>query len=144
MPRVKVELPKKFLFSTDIPIRITDINYGAHLGNDSLLSLLHEARVRFLEHFGLQELDIQGLGILIADAALQYKAQAFRGDVLRVEIGLDDVGRKGCDIVYFCSNLHSGQEIARAKTGIVFFDPQKQQVARIPDLFLQSLGLHQG
>lgn len=140
MARVKVELPEVFLYSTDIQVRIDDINYGNHLGNDALLSLLHEARIRFLQHFGLQELDIQGLGILIADAAIQYKAQAFRGEILRMQIGLADIGRKGCDIVYSCTNLDSGQEIARAKTGIVFFDYQKQQVARIPDLFLQNLG----
>jgi acyl-CoA thioesterase FadM len=141
MARVKVELPEELLYSTDIQVRIDDINYGNHLGNDSLLSLLHEARIRFLEHFGLQELDIQGLGILIADVAVQYKAQAFRGEVLRVEIGVIDVGRKGCDIVYSCTKQGSGQEVARAKTGIVFFDPHKQQVVRVPALFLQSLGL---
>ena len=49
MPRVIVELPKKFIFSTDIAVRISDINYGGHLGHDSIISLIHEARVRFLK-----------------------------------------------------------------------------------------------
>ncbi|MCU0364969.1 MAG: hypothetical protein MUE93_04775 [Ignavibacteriaceae bacterium] len=40
MPRIKIETPDKFIFSTEIPIRITDINYGGHLGNDSLLSII--------------------------------------------------------------------------------------------------------
>lgn len=141
MARIKVELPEEFLFSTEIAIRIDDINYGGHLGNDALLSLLHEARIRFFEHFGFQELDIEGLGILIADVAIQYLAQGFRGDVLQVWVGLADIGRKGCDVVYLCKHLQTGQEIARAKTGIVFFDRQKQTVARIPQAFLQGLGL---
>ncbi len=44
MPRVELELPERFQFVTEIPLRITDINYGGHLGNDALLSLLHEAQ----------------------------------------------------------------------------------------------------
>ena len=48
MPRVKVALPATFPFRTEIPVRITDLNYGGHLGNDALLGLLHEARVHFL------------------------------------------------------------------------------------------------
>ncbi|MFP4393149.1 MAG: acyl-CoA thioesterase [Desulfohalobiaceae bacterium] len=141
MARIKVELPEEFLFCTEIAIRIDDINYGGHLGNDALLSLLHEARMRFFEHFGFQELDIEGLGILIADVAIQYLAQGFRGDVLQVWVGVADIGRKGCDVVYLCKHLQTGQEIARAKTGIVFFDWHKQTVARIPQAFLQGLGL---
>jgi len=46
MARIKIEIPDKFIYKTEIPIRITDINYGGHLGNDSLLSIIHEARVR--------------------------------------------------------------------------------------------------
>jgi acyl-CoA thioester hydrolase len=45
MPRVKIELPESWTFRTDIPIRITDINYGNHMGNDSFLGILHEARM---------------------------------------------------------------------------------------------------
>ena len=61
MPRVKVTLPESFLFTVELPIRITDLNYGAHLGNDALLSLLHEARVKFLAHLGQPE-QVGGVG----------------------------------------------------------------------------------
>ena len=46
MARVEIELPEQFPFATEIPIRISDINYGNHLGNDAVLSLAQEARVR--------------------------------------------------------------------------------------------------
>ena len=49
MARVKLQLPANFLFSTEIPIRISDINYGGHLGNDAVLSIVHEARIQFLQ-----------------------------------------------------------------------------------------------
>ncbi len=55
MSRIKIEMPEKFIYKTEIPVRITDINYGGHLGNDSLLSIIHEARVRFLKHLEYSE-----------------------------------------------------------------------------------------
>ena len=46
MARIKLTLPERFPFTTTIPIRITDLNYGGHVGNDTVLALLHEARVQ--------------------------------------------------------------------------------------------------
>ena len=57
MARIKIELPEKFIFSTEIPLRISDINYGGHLGNDAVLSIAHEARIRFFNKHGFKEID---------------------------------------------------------------------------------------
>ena len=141
MARVRVVLPNTFLFNTDIPIRIDDINYGGHMGHDAVLTLVHEARIHFFNSLGFQEHDVDGFGILVADAAIEYKAQGFRGDILHIQIGVTDVGRKGCDLVYRLTNRDSGVEVAVVKTGIVFFDYHKHQVVRIPPLFLQRLDL---
>ena len=59
MPRIKLDLPKNFHFTTEIPLRISDINYGGHLGNDSVLSILHESRVRFLMEHGYSEFNVE-------------------------------------------------------------------------------------
>jgi len=48
MARSRIDLPDSFPFGIDIPVRITDINYGGHLGNDAVLGLVHEARIAFL------------------------------------------------------------------------------------------------
>ena len=40
MARVIIELPEHFLFTTDIPIYISHINYGQHLDNAALIGLL--------------------------------------------------------------------------------------------------------
>ena len=48
MSRIKLALPDRWTFSTELPVRISDINYGGHLGNDAVLALAQEARVRFL------------------------------------------------------------------------------------------------
>ncbi len=62
MARVKLDLPDAFEFTTEIQVRIGDINYGGHLGNDTVLSLIHEARVRFLQKYNFREANIGGIG----------------------------------------------------------------------------------
>jgi acyl-CoA thioester hydrolase len=133
MPRVKLELPENPVFAATIPVRITDVNYGGHVGNDSLLSILHEARVQFLHHFSFTEQNVGGKGIIMSDAVLVYKAEIFYGATLTVEIGVTDVHSHGADITYRV--LEGEKEVARAKTGIVFFDYEKRKIAQIPDEF---------
>ncbi len=137
MARVHIDLPAHLPFSTELAVRITDINYGGHLGNDSLVSLLHEARARMLRHHGFSEMELGGAGIIIADAAISYRAEAFFADRLRVEIGGQDFSRVGGDLVYRVSNVEDGREVARAKTGIVFFDYVRRKVRAAPPEFRQ-------
>jgi len=135
MSRIKIEIPEKFIFRTEIPIRITDINYGGHLGNDSLLSIIHEARVRFLKQIGYSESDVEGIGIIMIDAAVQYKSEGFYGDELFVEIAIKDFSAIGCDFIYRITNKIVSKEIAVAKTGIAFFDYTQRKTVRIPEAF---------
>jgi acyl-CoA thioesterase FadM len=73
MSRTKVDLPKDFSFQTIIPIRITDVNYGGHVGNDTVLTLLHEARMQFLKHHGFSEMDFGGAGLIMSDVIIEFK-----------------------------------------------------------------------
>ncbi len=135
MARIKIELPAVVHFTTEIPVRIGDINYGNHLGNDALLSLIHEARVQFLKHFGYSELDIEGASIIMNDVAIVYKSEAFYGDILRFDISVVDFHRFGCDLVYRITNEESHKEVARAKTGIVFYNFGEMKLVEVPEKF---------
>jgi len=139
MARVKIELPKEFIFKTEIPIRISDINYGGHLGNDAVLSIAHEARLRFLKQHNFTELNVGGSGIIMVDAAVQYKAEGFYGDIILVEIAVADITGVGCDFVYRCTNKNTGTVIAIVKTGIVFYDYDKKKVVSVPEKFKSIL-----
>ena len=133
MARVKVALPDTFSFATEIPVRITDLNYGGHLGNDALLGLLHEARVHFLRSLGLEnDYDpVSKLGLIMVDAAVEYKGEAFHGDVLRVQMAGTDQNKYGFDVVYHVHNQAS-KEIARAKTGMLCFDYNTHKLRLLP------------
>jgi acyl-CoA thioesterase FadM len=135
MTRIKLELPASFPFQTDIPVRIGDINYGGHLGNDAVLSIVHEARVRFFQSMGYSELDIEGRAILMTDAVIVYRSEGLYGDVLTVDVGVADIQSAACDIVFRLTNAKSGKEVARAKTGIVFADPAAKRIVAVPDGF---------
>ncbi len=135
MPRPTVELPKAFQFRTEIPVRITDINYGKHLGNDAMLSIIHEARVRMLGEYGYTEFNIDGRSIIMVDAVILYKSEAFYGDILQIDISVQDLTRIGFDFVCRVTGKLAGNEIARAKTGMVFFDYERRKPIEVPEKF---------
>ena len=69
MPRITIDLPDRFAFSTEVPILIGHINYGNHLDTAQLIAMVSEARVRYFKSLGYTELDIEGVGIVVADVA---------------------------------------------------------------------------
>ncbi len=137
MPRITIALPDHFFFTTELAIYIGHINYGHHLDNAAVLSLVSEARVRFFKSLGYGELDVEGLGIIVADAAIQYRSEAFHGEVLVFEMATSDFNKYGCDIVYRITEKSSGREVARGKTGIIFFDYGTKTKAAAPARFIE-------
>ena len=144
MARIKLDMNGvEFVFRTEMEVRITDINYGRHVGNDAMLGLLHEARLRFLADWGFSEEDIGGVGMLMGDAVVQFKAVAFRGDRLAVELGLADVERRTYDLMYRVTRTGDGAVVALAKTGMVAFDYATNRLADLPAVFLEKTGAKQ-
>jgi len=135
MNRVMLELPEQLQFSTEIAVRISDINYSGHLGHDAIISLMHEARMRFLRQHDFSESAIDGVGLIMTDLVVQYKAEAFYGDILTIEVAVQAFSKYGCDFVYRVVNRKKGTEVARAKTGIAFFDYAKRKIVVIPQSF---------
>jgi len=135
MARVKLILPEKFKFSTLIDVRITDINYGGHLGNDSVLGIIHEARVRLLASKNFTEDNIDGVGIIMMDAVINFSSEGFYGDKLRIDVAVDEITNAGCDIYYRFVNIAKNKVIVKAKTNIAFYDYELKKIAKTPDLF---------
>ena len=140
MPRIVIQLPPRFAFTTEIPVYVGHINYGGHLDNAAMLSLVSEARVRFLASLGYTERDVEGLGIIVADAAIRYRSEVTCGEVLVFEMIATDLNSYGCDLVYRVTEKASGREVAEGKTGIVFFDYAAHKPALVPGGFLARIG----
>ncbi|HEY5691806.1 MAG TPA: thioesterase family protein [Cyclobacteriaceae bacterium] len=141
MPRLHLNLPSQFIFSTQLTVRVSDLNYGGHVGNDNVLTLMQEARIRFYQQLGFKsEISFEGsVGQIISDVAIVYKSESFLGDQLEVKIAVDDFNKYGFDMLYLITNLTRGKEAARGKTGIVCFDYEKRKVAEIPKVLLSKL-----
>lgn len=138
MTRLQLDLPAHTLFETTLTVQIGDINYGQHLSNDAVLRLCHEARLRFLHSLNYSEMNIEGCGLIMADAAIQFKQQAFYGDVLNFRLGIGALSSSGFALMYHIVRVADEIEIARIKTGMVFFDYAQQRVAKIPPPLLKA------
>ena len=137
MSRIQIDLPASLPFCTEIQLYLSHINHGGHLDNALLLTVVSEARVRYLKSMGYTELNVHGVGIIVADAAVQYRSEAFHGEIMAVEMGATDISKYGCDLPWRMTELASGREVARGKTGIVFFDYGTRKIVLVPEGFRQ-------
>ncbi|MGI9533758.1 MAG: acyl-CoA thioesterase [Thermodesulfobacteriota bacterium] len=139
MARIKVKLPDKFIFTTEIPLRISDINYGGHLGHDIFLPITHEVRIQFLAKMGYSEMNLGGFGIVISGVVIEYIKEAFYGDDLIVNLAVDKFHKYGFDIIYQLVNKKDNAEIGRVITAIVLFDYSIRKVARLPGQVIENI-----
>ena len=134
MPRVQLKPLDHYPFFTDITVRTTDLNYGGHLGNDTLLSLIHEARAAFLASHGFSELDCGGASLILADAVLVYQGEAFAGDILRFEVAAGEPSRCGFRLFYRVTRPADGTVIALVENGMVCFDYETRKIQPLPEV----------
>lgn len=136
MSRIKISLPAQFNFSCNIPVRITDINYGNHVGNDSILSILHEARMQFLKQMGYTELEFGGVGMIMADVSIEFKKEIFYGDMIKAWVGLGEISSIGFELFYL---LEVSGVVVTARSNMICYDYEKKKVVRIPDEAVEKL-----
>ena len=132
--RVKLTFPSPSVFRTEIKVHIADINYGGHMGNDRFLTLMQEARLRWLEANGFpNEKDIAPpIGLIVVDAAIQYKAEVFHGESLEVELAVEAITPKSFDL-YYQIKKEDQSLAALGKTGILCYNYEAKRVSAIPD-----------
>jgi acyl-CoA thioester hydrolase len=134
MARIKIILPEHFIATLSVPVRITDINYGNHVGNDAFVAIIHEARMLWLQQHGYTELQIEGIGLIMSDLALEFRNESFYGDIIEVRLGAGEISRVSFEIYYQLSTKRNGENflLANAKTGMVCYDYAAKKVAGVP------------
>jgi acyl-CoA thioesterase FadM len=136
MARLQLDFPEdQYCYTTPLTVRVTDINAGNHLGNDSMISMISEARARFLFEYGVLETGRDGIGIIVTDLATMYRAEAHARDQLVFEVGVMDFNKYGGDIIFRVTRPSDRKLIAMAKYGFVFFNYGASQVVPMPDDF---------
>lgn len=144
--RIKINFPAPFIFSFQLPVRITDLNYGGHVGNDRLLAYAHEARMAFFAQWNFTEMNAGGNSLIMADSAIQYKGEGFYGDVLQIEICVGQISSISFDLFYKITTTRDEEikEIAFIKTGMICFDYEARKIAEMTDLLREKLILNSG
>ncbi len=133
-------MPESSLFSIEIPVNIGLINYGAHLGHDSVITLAHEGRLQFFKSLGYEtETDIEGRGAFVSDLAVIYKSEGFHGDQIRIDICLGEITRVRFDLYHRLFNQRTRKDLAHVKTGIVMVDMKSRKATPIPEELLKKL-----
>lgn len=141
MERIKINLPEKFSFSVKLKIRITDINYGGHVGNDVFLSLIHEARQQFLNYYGYSELLFEGVALIMIDAAIEFKKELVYKDEISISVAAANFIKNGFDIFYKLELLSEKETTlaGKAKTGMLCFNYEQKKIVALPEVARQKL-----
>src|ERR1700710_204744 len=107
MPRIRIELPEKCVAVFTIPVRITDINYGNHVGNNSLVEIIHEARMQFLQQYNFTEMNIGGYSLIMSELSVEFKNESFYKDNLEVKLFVGEVSRVSFELFYCITALRN-------------------------------------
>jgi acyl-CoA thioesterase FadM len=136
MARLILDFPEdQYYYSTQLTVRVTDINAANHLSNDSMISMISEARARFLFDFGIHDSQEEGVGTIVTDLATTYKTEAHARDHLLFEVGVMDFNKYGGDIIFRITRTRDNALIAMAKSGFVFFNYARARVVPMPESF---------
>ena len=127
------------IFSYPITVQVTDLNYGNHVGNDRMLSFFHIARVQWLAHHQLSELDVGGCGVIMASVAINYLNQARLHQSLEIALGVGKVGKARFSLLYHCYDKITKVSIAKGVTLLSCFDYDTQKPVRMPPTLLALL-----
>lgn len=135
MSRIKLNIPDAIIASLSIPVRITDINYGNHVGNDAFVSIIHEARMQWLFQYGYTELNIEGTGLILADLSIEFKSEGFYGDVIDIKISIGEISAVSFELYYQLTTKRNEKNIllVLAKTGMVCYDYSAKKVIAVPE-----------
>ena len=141
MARIKIDMPENKLAEIIIPVRISDINYGNHVGNDAFVSIIHETRMQWLQQQGYTELDFAGTGLIMSDLAIEFKNESFYGDIIEVTIYAGETARVSFDLYYQLSTIRNGVRLilANAKTGMISYSYERKKPVALPEDALKLL-----
>jgi len=130
---MEIALDGRPVWTTELEVRVGDINYGRHLGHDALVTLVHEARARFFAAHGFSEWDVAGASTMVVELGVRYRAESFWSDRLRIGIHVGRVRSRGCELRYDIQRADDGGRVAEATTSLVFVDPATGRLRTVPD-----------
>ena len=96
--------------------------------------------MQLLAGWGFTELAVGGHGLIMGDVMIAYRGESFYGDVLLVEIFVDQLSPRTFDLLYRVTAERNGNQllVAEAKTGMICFDYDGRKIVEM-SVALKSL-----
>ena len=123
------------IFSTQIRVRIENLNYGNHLSFNSLASMIQETNVQWLKsiHRDATEIDIENnTGWVMKEIHINYLSEGFYNDEIIFDVYLNEAKKTYLVFEYKIYNLTAGKDIATAACKLAFVDKINRSIACIP------------
>jgi acyl-CoA thioesterase FadM len=139
VPRIRLHEQPRYEFQYELTVQVGHLNYAAHLGHDSIVSIAHEARIHMFRSLGVIETNLgdDRTGIIIGDLAATYAAEGHLFDKLLVESHIGEMGRSNFRV--FQRLTRDGALVALVETGTIAFDYQKRSIVPIPESFRKAV-----
>ncbi|MCB1157029.1 MAG: thioesterase family protein [Leptospiraceae bacterium] len=138
MSRVYIDMPNKFIYSTEIPTRKNDMYLDLHVTFDAMASFVMEAYHRFLVDNGYILTHIEDTPIIMSNFTIDYKSEARYPDVLRFEVAVANFTSTAFDIFIRISRNEGKEDVAHVRVCDVFFDYQNKKTLSIPAKFREK------
>jgi acyl-CoA thioester hydrolase len=127
-------------FSHRIEVRFRDCDAMGHVNNAVYFTYFEQARIVLADTLGLRRsLEQAGLGLILAHASCDYKAQVVFGDVLDVGVAVTAIGRSSFTGEYEIRRVKDDSVVATGKSVQVVFDYTDGKTTVIPDVFREKL-----
>lgn len=143
--KIKISNEGKRIDIYSTKVRINDLNYGDHVGHQTVYEYCHDARIQFLEKIGvaldrpINEINFGGYSLIMSQSAANYLAEIKYGMEIDIEVYLEYAGQSYFELSYCLVNKDDQAELAKVITTMVCFDYKNNKVSPIPDEILSYL-----
>lgn len=147
--RLKTRDPDAFPVHIDVRVRFRDLDPFQHLNNGIYLSYFEEARIEYLKRISALEDHIQARGALgtmtesfpsyVIRASLEFRAQAYLHQILRVCVRIDTIRKSFLDFSYSVFDRDTKGFVAEGKTTLLVIDPITLKPIKVPDYIIRSV-----
>lgn len=111
-----------FVFETVMRVRNTEIDVGQHLTLESLISLLAEARARFLYSKGIKDINAECQGLIVSNLQLNIINRVRAREELLFEVGIEHIYDKDGEMAIKVTRMYDGSLVAKARKSFVQYD----------------------
>lgn len=130
-----------FVFETVMRVRSAETDFSGHLTMDALVSLLSEARCRYLHSKGADEYITKTQGVVITHTTARFVSLAKNREELLIEVGAKNFHEKGGDFYFRVTRMYDGSEVSRAVMGFIVYDYEQRKEVVLNENFKDTLSM---